>query len=360
MYIQNISLKNYRNIKALDLNLKNGVNIFYGDNAQGKTNLLESIYISATGRSHRTHRDKELIAFNQSNAHIKVVIKEQTSTHKIDIHIKKETKKGVAINGVPINKLGELLGYLNVVIFSPEDLNLIKLGPIERRKFMDMEICQMDNVYYYNLSQYHKILKQRNKLLKKIQKNLELKDTLFAWDEQLIHFGQKIIKKRSEFISKISQISSEIHKEITGNKENLQIIYKPNAIDTEFATKLKKNIDKDISYAVTSYGPHKDDILFLINDISAHDFGSQGQQRTVSLSTKLAEIRLIKEEKDVLPILLLDDVLSELDKNRQQYLIQNIKNLQVIITCTGIEDVLKNLSEQCSIFNVIEGQILSL
>ncbi len=213
MYIKKICLKNYRNIDFLDLSLKNGINIFYGDNAQGKTNLLESIYMCATGRSHRTHIDKELIKFNELDAHIKAEI--QTNTlDKIDIHLKKDTKKGIAINNIPINKLGELFGILNVVIFSPEDLNLIKAGPMERRKFIDMELCQINKVYYYNLSQYHKILKQRNALL--------------------IKFRKKIIEIREEFIFKINSISKKIHSEITGQKEDLEIIYKPNVSKKEF------------------------------------------------------------------------------------------------------------------------------
>lgn len=357
MYVKKISLKNYRNISKLDLELKNGVNIFYGQNAQGKTNLLESIYIGATGRSHRTHKDKELIKFGETEAHIKLEVQKETIFDKIDIHLKNESKKGIAINNIPINKLGELFGYLNVVIFSPEDLGLIKQGPQERRKFIDMELCQINNVYYYNLSQYHKVLKQRNSLLKKITKNINLKDTLFVWDSQLIDFGIKIIQTRELFIKKLNTISKKIHCDITNNKENLELKYKPSVIIDEFKEKLEKNIDKDILYGTTCYGPHKDDLLFFINGVNARDFGSQGQQRTVSLSTKLAEIQLIEEEKNILPVLLLDDVLSELDKDRQRFLIRNIKNLQVIITCTGVEDILKNLDEEYNVFNVSNGKV---
>lgn len=357
MYVKKLSLKNYRNIDFIEINLKNGVNIFYGNNAQGKTNLLESIYICATGRSHRTHIDKELIKFNEMSGHIRAEIEADNITDKIDIHLKRDNKKGIAINNFPINKLGELFGILNVVIFSPEDLNLIKSGPMERRRFIDMELCQINKVYYYNLGQYHKILKQRNSLLKKILNDNSLKDTLFVWDSQLIQFGKKIIEIRQDFINKINKISNKIHYEITGNKENLQIKYKPSVMIDEFEEKLLKSIDKDILYTSTSYGPHKDDILFFINNVNVRDYGSQGQQRTVSLSTKLAEIKFIEEEKNILPVLLLDDVLSELDKSRQKYLISHIKNIQVIITCTGVEDVIKNLDEECKIFNVTNGSI---
>ena len=357
MYIKKISLKNYRNIDKLELCLENGVNIFYGKNAQGKTNLLESIYIGATGRSHRTNRDKELIKFDENEAHIRLLVEKENISDKIDIHLKRDVKKGIAINSIPINKLGELFGYLNVVIFSPEDLSLIKQGPQERRKFIDMELCQINNVYYYNLSQYYKVLKQRNALLKKIDKNNNLKESLFVWDSQLIDFGIKIIRQRDAFIKKINNISKKIHSDITENKEELDIKYKPSVLEEEFEEKLLKNIDKDILYKNTAYGPHKDDMLFFINGVNAREFGSQGQQRTVSLSTKLAEIRLIEEEKGILPVLLLDDVLSELDKDRQKFLIKNIKNLQVIITCTGVEDVIKNLDKEYSVFNVSNGNI---
>ena len=209
MYVKKISLKNYRNIERLELELKNGVNIFYGSNAQGKTNLLESIYIGATGRSHRTHKDKELIKFDKEEAHIRLDIQNDKISDRIDIHLKKDSKKGIAINNIAINKLGELFGYLNVVIFSPEDLSLIKQGPQERRKFIDMELCQINNIYYYNLSQYYKVLKQRNSLLKKILKEPSLKDTLFVWDNQLIEFGIKIIQARELFIKKLNNISKK-------------------------------------------------------------------------------------------------------------------------------------------------------
>lgn len=358
MYVKKLLLKNYRNIQLIELELHNGINIFFGDNAQGKTNILESIYICSTGRSHRTHIDKELIKFYETDAHIRTEIKSLNTQDKIDIHLKKDSKKGIAINNFPINKLGELFGILNVVMFSPEDLNLIKGSPMERRKFLDMELCQINKVYYYNLGQYHKILKHRNCLLKKIAKDSSLKDTIFVWDKQLTQFGKKVIEIREDFINKINKISKKIHFEITGQKEELEIKYKPSVTIDEFDEKLEKSFEKDILYSSTSYGPHKDDVLFFINNVNARDFGSQGQQRTVSLSTKLAEIDLIKEEKGFLPVLLLDDVLSELDKSRQKYIISKFKNMQVIITCTGVEDVINNLDDKCKIFNIKNGNII--
>lgn len=357
MYVSKLSLKNYRNLEQINLELNNGVNIFYGNNAQGKTNLLESIYICSTGRSHRTHIDKELINFNEEEAHIQAYCVEENILDKIDIHLKKNLKKGIALNNIPIRKIGELFGKLNAVIFSPEDLKLIKSGPSERRKFIDMELCQINNVYYYNLQQYYKVLKQRNNLLKKIQKDSSLKETLFVWDNQIVEFGIKIIKSRMSFIYKINEISHNIHLNITNNKEKLKIEYKPSVIQEDFLDKLKKNLEKDVFYGSTSYGPHKDDLNFYINDVNVRDFGSQGQQRTASLSTKLAEIELIRQEKNREPILLLDDVLSELDKTRQKFLINFIKDIQVIITCTGVEDFIKNFKENYSIYRVENGKI---
>lgn len=357
MYVNKISLKNYRNIERTEIQLKKGINILYGNNAQGKTNILESIYMCSTGRSHRTHIDKEIIKFNETDAHIKLELMNEKISDKIDIHIKKDSKKGIAINNFPINKIGELFGILNIVLFSPEDLSLIKAGPLERRKFMDMELCQINKIYYHNLGQYYKILKHRNTLLKKISKNISLKDTIFVWDTQLIKFGFKIIEIREEFIEKINEISNKIHYEITNERENLEIKYKPSVLKEEFEEKLEKTLEKDILYTSTSIGPHKDDILFLINGTNARDFGSQGQQRTASLSTKLAEIKIIEEEKNTLPILLLDDVLSELDKFRQKFLMQHIKDMQVVITCTGVEDVIKNLDNDYNIFEVIDGNV---
>lgn len=356
MYVDKLSLKDYRNINILNIELKKGVNIFYGNNAQGKTNILESIYMCATGRSHRTHVEKELIKFGESEAHIQLYVKKDV-TDRIDIHLKREEKKGIAINNIPIKKLGELFGILNVVMFGPEDLQLIKSGPSERRRFMDMELCQISNVYYYNLQQYYKILKQRNNLLKNLQKDIRNKDTLDIWDEQMVQYGNKIIISRQNFINKITEIADKIHRNITNSKEILKIEYKPSITTDIFREKLNKNIDKDIYYGTTSCGIHKDDLYFYINDINVREYGSQGQQRTACLSTKLAEIDLIKNEKNESPVLLLDDVLSELDKERQHYLINNIYDVQTILTCTGIEDAIKNMITDANIYKVSNGAV---
>lgn len=360
MYIKKISLLNFRNIKTLNLILNQGINIFYGDNAQGKTNILESVYMCATGRSQRTRLDGQLIMFDEKESHIQLFAKNKNRTDRIDVHIKKDEKKGIAVNGIPIRKSGDLFGTLHIVIFSPEDLQLIKNGPSERRRFMDMENCQLSNVYYYDLQQYYKVLKQRNNLLKKIQKNSMLKDSLFVWDEQLIQYGRKVIKSRELFVKKINELAMEKHTMITGGKELLCIEYKPNVESDNLEKKIKSHFERDLMLGTTNAGPHKDDLNFFINGTDVKIYGSQGQQRTAALSAKLAEIDLIKEETGHTPILLLDDVLSELDEGRQLFLLENIKDSQIILTCTGIEDSIKKYINNSYLFYVKEGNVQNM
>ena len=355
MYIERLRLKNYRNIELLDIRPNKKTSVLFGDNAQGKTNILESVYYCATGRSHRTSNDREIVMFDKEAAFVKLEIRDDYGRlDRIDISIKSGGKKGIAVNGMPVKRIGELLGIFNVVIFCPENLQLIKSGPGERRRFMDMEMCQIDKLYYYNLKQYYKVLKQRNNLLKKIKSP---DDTLDIWDLQLAEYGSCLISQREEFINKISDIASDIHGKITMGKEKLRLEYKPNISKKAFYKKLVQNREKDILYGNTSSGVHKDDIIFYINEINARDYGSQGQQRTACLSTKMAEIELIKQEKNHYPVLLLDDVLSELDKNRQEYLINNIADVQNIVTSTGIDENIKSMSKNGSIFFVKNGNI---
>ncbi|MBQ9519691.1 MAG: DNA replication/repair protein RecF [Firmicutes bacterium] len=355
MYIESLKLKNYRNIEDLEITPHKKTSVLFGDNAQGKTNILESVYYCATGRSHRTSNDKEIVMFDKDAAFIRLSVRDDYGRlDRIDISIKSSGKKGIGINGMAVKRIGELLGTLNVVIFCPENLQLIKSGPGERRRFMDMEMCQIDKVYYYNLKQYYKVLKQRNNLLKKIKKP---DDTLDIWDLQLAEYGSNLMEQRADFIEKISGIASGIHKKITADKEELKIEYNPNVSKKDFYKKLSQNREKDILYGNTSVGVHKDDIIFYINGVNARDYGSQGQQRTACLSTKMAEIELIKQEKNHYPVLLLDDVLSELDKKRQEYLINNIADVQTIVTSTGVDENIKNICKDGSIFYVEAGKV---
>ncbi|GKX30322.1 DNA replication and repair protein RecF [Vallitalea longa] len=357
MFIKRLSLKDYRNYKYTVVNFSDGINILFGKNAQGKTNIIEAIYLCATSKSHRTSSDKELINLEKSEAHIKLTVNKKGIDENVDIHIKKNNRKGIAINRIPIKKLNELLGIVNVIIFSPEDLGLIKNGPKERRKFLNLELCQLDNIYYYNLQQYQKILKQRNNLLKTLKKTGKIDETINIWDNQLVHFGTKIIYKRKEFIDKLNLIINKIHSDISGNKENLQIEYEKNVNDGNFKQKLENNLDKDIRFGTTSVGPHRDDMMFLVNGIDIRKYGSQGQQRTAALSLKLSEIKLVIDKIDDTPILLLDDVLSELDDERQKYLIHSLKNIQTIITCTGVEDYIKNSIDIGKLYKVNNGEV---
>jgi DNA replication and repair protein RecF len=357
MYIKTLSLKDYRNYTQAVVNFTDGVNILYGKNAQGKTNILEAIYLCATSKSHRTSNDKELINLNKNETHIHLAVNKHDIDESIDIHIRKNNRKGIAINKNPIKKLNELLGIINVIIFSPEDLGLIKNGPKERRRFINIELCQLDNIYYYNLQQYHKILKQRNNLLKKVKTLHKIDDTINIWDAQLVKYGKAIINRRQEFIQNLNEIMKKIHYDISGNTENLEIKYEKNVTIDLFEQKLLNNINKDIKFGSTSVGPHRDDIMFLVNGIDIRKYGSQGQQRTAALSLKLSEIELVKDKIDDTPILLLDDVLSELDYNRQRYLINSLHDIQTIITCTGVEDYINNKITIGKLYEVSEGQV---
>lgn len=359
MYIETVSVKNFRNLDTMSIELNKSVNIFYGKNAQGKTNIIEAVYMCATGRSHRTHSDKDMIMFGMDSAMVQTFINKDNYKDRVNIHLKKNAKKGIAVNNLPIKSLSELFGILHIVIFSPEDLELVKKGPSERRRFIDMELCQLSKIYCYNLQQYWKILKQRNNLLKQVQKNSSLRDTIFVWDSQLVDFGRKLIKEREKFTVRIDELTKDIHLKLTGGAEKMKIEYKPSVSADEFEEKLNKNIEKDIYFGSTSYGPHKDDLSFFINDTNVREFGSQGQQRCTAVSLKLAEIKLIEDEKGSEPVLLLDDVFSELDKNRQKYLIECISDIQTIITCTGIEDSLRELSEKAAIYMVENGKVYS-
>jgi len=360
MIVKSISLKNFRNLSETTVELSKNINVFYGDNAQGKTNFLESIYLCATGRSPRTHLDREFIRFSETESYIQMFVDDNEIIDKISMHIKKDAKKGIAVNGIPIRKLGDLFGKLLVVIFSPEDLQIVKAGPSERRKFIDTEACQLSRIYYYELISYYKILKQRNNLLKNIQKDKTLQDTLFVWDEQLISHGSKIIELRANFLHKISEISQKIYTEITDNKEVFELFYKPNTQIDDFRQKLTKNIERDIFLGTTTVGIHKDDIFMTIGGVDVRSFASQGQQRSVALALKLSEIELMKEITGKTPVLLLDDVFSELDEHRQRFLINFLNDIQTIITCTGIEDIMaKNWlnTDDVRIFKVESGLI---
>ena len=356
-YIESIKLSNFRNYESLELSFDKGTNIFYGDNAQGKTNILESVYLCGTSKSHKGSKDREIIRFEQDEAHIRMMVGKDSMSYKIDMHLRKNKAKGVAINGLPIKKARELLGVVNLVFFSPEDLNIIKNGPAERRRFLDSELCQLDKIYLSDLTTYNKILNQRNKLLKDMVYRPDLKDTLPVWDMQLVETGRKIIRRRKQFVDELNEIVHDIHYRISGEKEDLILQYEPSIEDIFFEDELSRVKERDMRQCMTSVGPHRDDLLFSIGEVDIRKFGSQGQQRTSALSLKLSEIELVKRSIHDTPVLLLDDVLSELDSNRQNYLLNSIHDTQTLITCTGLDEFVKNRFQINKIFKVVQGTV---
>lgn len=358
MIVKSLELKNYRNYSDLSMQFHNGTNILYGENAQGKTNILEAVYLCGTTKSHRGSKDREIIKFDEEEAHVRIMIEKNQIPHRIDLHLKKNKAKGVAIDGIPIKKQGELFGMLNLVFFSPEDLYIIKNGPAERRRFLDLELCQLDKIYLSNLTNYNKVLEQRNNLLKQIVNNRSLLDTLYLWDNKLAEYGQKIIETRENFIFRLNELVGEIHMRLTGGKEALTLQYEPNVKSSEFEDRLKRSMEKDLLLKMTHVGPHRDDLCFLLGTVDIRKYGSQGQQRTAALSCKLAEIELVKSIIKESPILLLDDVLSELDRQRQTHLLNSIGDIQTMITCTGLEEFINQSMDHRQIYHVINGTIV--
>ena len=361
MFIKRLQMLNYRNYNVLDISLGPHVNVFMGDNAQGKTNILEGIYYCAFARSHRTSKDRELINWNADNALLSVSVGRERLDKRIDISILKDGKKAIQINKIKIKKIGELFGNFNVVMFSPEDLKIIKDSPGVRRKFIDMELCQLNPKYYYNLVQYNKVLNERNSILR--NKNIS-KDILDVYDMQLAEFGYNIIIDRLEYIKKLNKYSAKIHSDITSGKEKIEFKYISTIKDLEnikenFYSLLEKNRNRDCERGITSIGPHRDDFTVLINDIDTKSYGSQGQQRTAVLTIKFSSLKIIKELTGEHPVLLLDDVLSELDFSRKRYILSTIGDIQTIITCTGIEDLYEYLDDKSKVFKVKDGEILN-
>lgn len=357
MYVESLALENYRNYAHLAMNLSPGINIFFGDNAQGKTNILEALYMCATTKSHRGSRDREIIRFGEEEAHIRMMLSKEQVLHKIDMHLKKNKSKGIAIDGIPIRRSGELFGLVHMICFSPEDLAMIKNGPGERRRFLDLELCQLDKVYLHNISNYNKIVNQRNNLLKQIGFDSTLKDTLDIWDMQMVNYGRQVIETRRVFIERLNTWMEQIHAKLTGNKEKLRLVYQPSVEPDMFERALLSKRDQDIRMKMSGTGPHRDDFLFMIQDVDIRKFGSQGQQRTAALSLKLAEIELVRQSIGDEPVLLLDDVLSELDSSRQNYLLDCIKDIQTVITCTGLDEFVNHRFNIDRIFKVTDGTV---
>lgn len=362
MIVESLKLQNYRNYEYLNMNFDEKINIIYGDNAQGKTNILESMYVCATSKSHRGSKDREIIRFDNDESHIKVNVKKNDINYRIDMHLKKNKPKGIAVNGIPIKRAVELFGILNIVFFSPEDLNIIKNGPSERRRFIDMELSQLDKIYLDCLINYNKVVNQRNSLLKEyaFSGREDIISSLDIWDMQLVKYGNDVIKSREKFVKEINDLVKSIHTKLSGDREQLEIIYEPCVKEQDFESELVRVRDRDLKFKCTNIGPHKDDMCFLINGMDVRKYGSQGQQRTAALSLKLAEIELVKQIIHDTPVLFLDDVLSELDSRRQNFLLDSIGNIQTMITCTGLDEFINNRFSINKIFKVVNGTVSSM
>ena len=353
MYIKNIKLKNFRNYKEEEISLDKNINIFYGENAQGKTNILESIFLCSLGKSFRARKDNEMIKLGENNSLVEINF--EKSDRKGSIKIELNNKKNIYLNNIKIKRLSELLGNLNIVIFTPDDINILKGGPQNRRKFLDIMISQLRPNYIHILSNYSKTIEQRNNYLRQIREENKSENMLDIWDEKLADYAIKIYEYRNEFIKKLNEKIDEIHNNITNNKEKIKIEYITNCENKENFLKLLKERRKlDIIKGYTTKGIHRDDFIIYINNKEINIYGSQGQNRTAMLSLKLAELQVIYDEIGEYPILLLDDFMSELDKERRKNFLENISNTQVIIT--GTEKLeLENLNYLE--YNVSDGKI---
>ena len=361
MYFTEVKLKNFRNYREQTVSFHPKVNIITGNNAQGKTNLLESLFIMSLGKSFRTNRDIEMIGFGEDFANAKCTYIKEGQERNIEIILSK-AGKSIIIDGWRAKKSSDLLENVYIVAFTPEDMKIVKDEPEKRRKFIDRELCQLKPVYYKNLARYKKVLQQRNSLLKEDSCNVELME---IWEKSLAEYGSRIIAERMNFISKIRNMSRELHQRITDGKEDLDLFYEASipfeeekeGIQRSFMDRLQKERKKDLYRGSTGSGPHKDDIKITIDGIDVRNYGSQGQQRTAALSLKLAEINIIRDEKKEYPILLLDDVLSELDEKRQKFLLKSLSEVQLFITAAEMKGPLWNSLLERKVFTVENGHV---
>ncbi len=367
MYINGLKLLNFRNYENLNIEFEKGFNIIYGDNAQGKTNILEAIFLCASGRSHRTSKDADLVRINESGYYIKLSLDRSVMSSSIEILYDRTRKKRIKVNEIPIRRMTELMGHLNAVIFSPEDLMIIKEGPSERRRFIDITISQLKPSYLYDLQQYNKILMQRNSLLKEIHNNEALTETLDIWSEKLAEVGSRIMKVRHEFIKILSKKAQEKHLKLSDGKEKLTLKYCPSVkapsmdstgeIEKCFLEVLKESRKKEMKTCTTMAGPQRDDYVIFLDGLELKQFGSQGQQRTAVLSIKLAEVEMMMEMTGEYPVLLLDDVMSELDARRRNYLFENLGEIQTFITCTDMSLFEDKIASGSKVFKVVRGSV---
>lgn len=357
MFVKSLELKDFRNYESLSLSMREGSNIFYGSNAQGKTNILEAMYLGGTTRSHKGAKDRDMIRAGCEEGHIRMVLVRNGNEYRIDIHLRKNKAKGVAINAVPVRRAAELFHIASFVFFSPEDLSMIKNGPAGRRRFLDQILCSTDRLYFSELSRYGRILKERNALLHELSLNPGRIRELDVWDMQLAEYGKKIAAKRREFIRSFRKEAADFHRSLSGGREELVMTYEADADEAYFEDRIAANRERDIRTQMTNAGPHRDDIGFSVGGMDLRTYGSQGQQRTAALSLKMAEIRKVEEARGDKPVLLLDDVLSELDSDRQKELLSCIGDIQTIITCTGLDDFVAHHFPADRTYRVINGRV---
>jgi len=372
MIVKSIKLKNYRNFKELETKLNPKLNIFIGNNGQGKTNLLESIFLCSIGKSFRANNENDLIHFHENNFEVNLGVDKINDSliRKISFDFKKNSKKNIKINDINLEKMSELVGILNTVIFIPDDLRIIKGSPTERRRFINIDISQIKPKYKYLLKNYKKVLNQRNSIIKNLQKN-QNKQVLEVWDEYIVNIGTELIYYRKKYIEDLNKYAAEIYDKISNGAEIFDLKYKCNIGNIEdlnkeeirnlLRDKLKDSLESDIYRNCTLIGPHKDDIVFKINNKDFKFFGSQGQQRSAVLAIKLAEIEIVEDEIGEYPVLLLDDVLSELDNNRKKFLMDYIVNIQTIITSTDDKDLRELLeNREKNVFYIKNGLLEKL
>lgn len=362
--INKITVRNYRNLASQTVMFDNGLNILYGNNAQGKTNLIESVYLCAIGKSVRTEKNKDLVQWGQSVAHVKLEYSCRYGDGQISVGISTDKrKKAIAVNSVPINKTGELLGYVNCVYFSPNEIKIVSQSPQERRKFLDVDLCQTDKNYFYSLQRFNKALLQRNNLIKQTNDSKRIQDVIFVWDNQLAEEGAKIIYKRRKFCDKLKVVADATHKKLTDGKESLQIEYvtqikgdSVQELQQNYLEQLQNTLQKDMQLRYTTVGCQRDDITLCLAGKELRQYGSQGQQRTTALSLKLAEMQLMHDIIGEYPILLLDDVLSELDEERQRRLLSFSDKAQILLTTATLPDN-SLLPDNYTLFYVQNGKI---
>lgn len=366
MYIKKIYLKNFRNYSEAEIFLSEKLNVFYGNNAQGKTNILEGIFLGAIGKSFKPVSEKEMIKLGEKFSDIELEYFSGGRDMTTKMRLFTEKKKTVSVNNVALSRMSELVGKLTVVVFTPEELSLVKEGPGARRRFLDMAISQVRPRYMHLLSSYNKALEQKNKLLKNEKMKNSVNDTLPIWNEQLAQFGAKVILYRKSFADKIVKKAAEIHEEISGGTEKLTAKYHGSLQDTENMTEeeikaalfeeMTRQAEREIFLSQAVVGPHRDDLVFFINGNNAKIYASQGQQRTIVLSLKLSQKEFFLEETEEEPVLLLDDITGELDLSRREYLFSKIKNSQVFITCTDT-DRIEN-TEEARYFKIVNGEVI--